>query len=145
MIEVLRPDWPAPGQIQALVTTRQGGVSRPPYDSLNLAGHVGDDARDVARNRSLLKHACQLPEEPFWLNQVHGNHVADSSVESPGCEADAVISDRPGRICAVLTADCLPLLICDRAGSRVCAVHAGWRGLAGGVIEAASQSTSGSS
>ncbi|MEJ2592337.1 MAG: peptidoglycan editing factor PgeF [Candidatus Thiodiazotropha sp.] len=137
MIEVLRPDWPAPGHVRALITTRQGGVSRPPYDSLNLATHVGDDAHDVARNRALLIHDCRLPEAPFWLNQVHGCHVADSNVASPGCEADAVIGDRPGRICAVLTADCLPLLICDRAGSRVCAVHAGWRGLAGGVIEAA--------
>jgi polyphenol oxidase len=137
MIDPLVPDWPAPGHVKALITTRQGGVSLPPYESLNLAAHVGDDARAVAQNRACLKTACGLPDDPFWLTQVHGSHVADSASEAPGCEADAVISGQPGRVCAVLTADCLPLLISDRAGHRVCAVHAGWRGLAGGVIEAA--------
>lgn len=137
MIEPLVPDWPAPGNVKALTTTRQGGVSLPPYDSLNLAAHVGDDEHAVAQNRARLKVACGLPDDPFWLTQVHGCQVVDSARDRPGCEADAVISSQPGRVCAVLTADCLPLLICDRAGRSVCAVHAGWRGLAAGVIEAA--------
>ncbi|MCU7851117.1 MAG: peptidoglycan editing factor PgeF [Candidatus Thiodiazotropha sp. (ex Monitilora ramsayi)] len=137
MITPLTPDWPVPDHVKSLITTRQGGVSLPPYDSLNLAHHVGDDPAAVARNRALLKAAYQLPDDPFWLNQVHGCRVADSATETPGCEADAVISDQSGVVCAVLTADCLPLLITDRSGHRVCAVHAGWRGLAAGVIESA--------
>ncbi len=137
MIRPLIPDWPAPAHVRALITTRQGGVSRPPFDTLNLAGHVGDDPQAVARNRALLREACALPAEPFWLQQVHGCRVADSAQDPPGCEADAVVSREPGRVCAVLTADCLPLLITDRAGQAVCAVHAGWRGLAQGVVESA--------
>jgi polyphenol oxidase len=137
MIRPLIPDWPAPKQVKALMTTRQGGVSQGPYGSLNLATHVGDEPQAVAENRSRLRSACQLPGEPFWLSQVHGCTVADSALDRPGCEADAVFSSNPGVVCAVMTADCLPLLITDRAGSRVCAVHAGWRGLAQGVIESA--------
>lgn len=137
MIQPLIPDWPAPGHVKALTTTRQGGVSRPPYESLNLAQHVGDDPVAVARNRARLRETCGLPEEPFWLHQVHGCRVADSASEGPGCEADAVLSRQPGRICAVLTADCLPILMTDRDGRAVCAVHAGWRGLASGVVESA--------
>lgn len=137
MIQPLVPDWPAPGHVKALITTRQGGVSRPPYESLNLAQHVGDDPVAVVRNRAQLRETCGLPEEPFWLHQVHGCRVADSASERPGCEADAVLSRQPGRICAVLTADCLPVLMTDRDGRAVCAVHAGWRGLASGVVESA--------
>ncbi len=137
MIRPLVPDWPAPGHVRALITTREGGVSRPPFDSLNLARHVGDDPQAVARNRALLRETCGLPAEPFWLQQVHGCQVADSAVERSGCEADAVLSREPGRVCAVLTADCLPLLITDREGQAVCAVHAGWRGLSLGVVESA--------
>ena len=137
MIQPLIPDWPVPPQVKSLITTRLGGVSLPPYDSLNLAAHVGDEPTSVARNRRLLKETCRLPNEPFWLSQVHGCEVVDSASASPGCEADAVISERPGDVCAVLTADCLPLLLTDRHGTQVCAVHAGWRGLAGGVIESA--------
>jgi YfiH family protein len=123
--------------VKAFITTRQGGVSEPPYESLNLALHVGDLPAAVARNRLRLRECCDLPQEPFWLSQVHGCQVADSASDLPGCEADAVYSRQPGRVCAVLTADCLPLLMTDRAGRVVCAVHAGWRGLAAGVVESA--------
>jgi len=137
MIEALIPDWPAPGRVKALVTTRDGGVSPAPYGSLNLAAHVGDDPAAVARNRALLKAQFRLPEEPRWLTQVHGCGVIDAAAAGSGRAADAIVSDRPGEVCAVLTADCLPLLLADRDGERVCAVHAGWRGLAAGVVEAA--------
>jgi len=137
MIQFSIPDWPAPSHVKSFITTRQGGVSKVPYDSLNLAGHVGDDPMAVAHNRRLLKEALQLPADPFWLNQVHGCQVVDSATALPDCTADAVVSERPGDVCAVLTADCLPLLLTDRDGSQVCAVHAGWRGLAAGVIESA--------
>jgi YfiH family protein len=139
MIRPLIPDWPAPENVKALITTRQGGVSQAPYDSLNLAAHVGDSPEAVAQNRNRLRNTCQLPAEPFWLSQVHGCQVAESDRDQPGCEADAVFSTTPGVVCAVMTADCLPLLMTDRSGSRVCAVHAGWRGLAEGVIESAIQ------
>jgi YfiH family protein len=118
-----------------MITTRQGGSSTGPYASLNLAEHVGDDAACVARNRALLGRECRFPDKPFWLSQVHGCSVVSPTSASPGCQADAVYSDQPGVVCAVLTADCLPLLITDRQGREVCAVHAGWRGLAAGVIE----------
>ncbi len=137
MIRPLIPDWPVPSNVKALITTRQGGFSRPPYDSLNLAQHVGDEAATVTRNRILLRQDCGLPAEPFWLHQVHGCEVADGANDTPGCEADAVFSRQPGRVCAVLTADCLPLLMADRSGRVVSAVHAGWRGLAAGVVESA--------
>jgi hypothetical protein len=137
VIRPLIPDWPAPAHVKALITTRQGGVSRPPYESLNLAQHVEDDPVAVTRNRMRLRETCDLPGDPFWLRQVHGCQVADSASDQPGCEADAVLSRQPGQVCAVLTADCLPLLMTDRAGQVVCAVHAGWRGLVNGVVESA--------
>lgn len=131
------PEWPAPESIRAVITTRSGGVSCAPFDSFNLAEHVGDDPKAVAANRTLLRRALDLEAEPLWLEQVHGCGVADGDAAVVGCRADAVTATRPGRVCAVLTADCLPLLLCNRNGSRVAAVHAGWRGLADGVIEAA--------
>lgn len=129
------PDWPAPPQVHALQTTRQGGYSQPPYDSLNLGMHVGDDALMVASNRHIL--AARLPSEPVWLEQAHGKQVVWA--EQAGCQprADACVTQCRGAVCAVMTADCLPILLCDRVGSRVGAVHAGWRGLVAGVIEAA--------
>ncbi|MEW8027025.1 MAG: peptidoglycan editing factor PgeF [Candidatus Thiodiazotropha sp.] len=139
MISVLQPAWPAPSNVKALVTTRQGGCSAEPFDGLNLADHVGDDASSVAQNRELLEHDCRLPDTPFWLSQEHGCSVVSPDSAKPGCRADAVYTDQPGVVCAVLTADCLPLLITDRQGNEVCAVHAGWRGLAAGVIENALQ------
>ena len=131
------PDWPAPVQVHALSTLRQGGVSNAPYDSLNLADHVGDDKQAVAANRKRLICAAALPSTPCWLKQVHGTNVIDAGYVAKVCTADASYTDKPGVVCTVLTADCLPLLLCDRHGRVVCAVHAGWRGLAGGVIEAA--------
>lgn len=132
--ELIVPDWPAPAHVRAVQTTRRGGVSRGPYASLNLGDHVGDDAACVAANRARL--GALLPAEPIWLRQVHGVAVADADSASPGSAADAAIARRPGRVCAVMTADCLPVLLCDRGGSVVGAVHAGWRGLCAGVIEA---------
>lgn len=133
----LTPAWPAPPNVRAALTTRAGGVSRGPYNSWNLGAHVGDDLTAVAQNRALLQQQLGLPAQPHWLSQVHGCRVAEAATAAPGLEADAVCARQPGQVCAVLTADCLPLLICDRFGERVCAVHAGWRGLAAGVIEAA--------
>jgi YfiH family protein len=133
--EFIVPDWPAPPGVRALQSTRTGGVSRGPYESLNLGDHVGDDPADVAANRARL--AAFLPGEPLWLKQVHGVAVADALADGPGAEADAAIARQGGRVCVVMTADCLPLLLCDRAGTVVAAVHAGWRGLAAGVVEAA--------
>lgn len=127
------PDWPAPAHVKAFVTTRAGGVSRPPFDALNLADHVGDAPADVASNRDLLN--VLLPTQPLWLRQVHGNLAVAVESAIAGSEADASYASKPGVVCAVLTADCLPLLICDRRGSKVAAVHAGWRGLSNGVVE----------
>lgn len=133
----INPFWPAPPNVRALSTFRYGGVSRGAYSSLNLAAHVGDDAEAVACNRARLARAAALPAEPCWLSQVHGTGVVDAATAPSGVEADAAVTARRGVVCAVLTADCLPVLLSDRAGTRVGAVHAGWRGLAGGVIEAA--------
>lgn len=135
----IRPDWPAPARVRAASSTRLGGVSQGVYASLNLGAHVGDAAAAVAENRRRLAAGLELPGEPLWLNQVHGCSVAQAGAAAPCPEADAAIADRPGRVCAVMTADCLPVLLCDDRGERVSAVHAGWRGLCGGVIERAVQ------
>ena len=129
---MLQPDWPAPPGVFSRMTTREGGISRAPWASLNLGDHVGDDPRHVAENRARLRR--QLPAEPFWLQQVHSANVVEAG--SGMIEADAAFSRRSGCVCSVLTADCLPVLFCDRAGSVVAAAHAGWRGLARGVLEA---------
>lgn len=133
MPEFILPDWPAPPGVRALSTLRQGGVSQGPYASLNLGDHVGDDPAAVAANRHIL---AQRVPTPTWLCQVHGTRVVAVGEASSGCEADAVFSRAPGQSCVVMTADCLPLLFCDRQGSVVAAAHAGWRGLCDGVIEA---------
>ena len=133
-IPILQPDWPAPPGVRAVSTLRGGGVSSGPFASLNLGLHVGDDPVFVQENRRLLVEQLSLPSEPSWLCQVHGNRCMEAGItDTP--EADASWTDRPGIVCAVMTADCLPLLICKRDGSAVAAVHAGWRGLANGVIE----------
>lgn len=138
----LRPDWPAAGRVQALMTTRRGGVSVGPwgdvggFDGMNLGSHVGDDPEAVARNRALL--TAGLPAEPVWLEQVHGVQVLDADLpRAAGTPvADGAITRRPGVVLAVMVADCLPVLLADRRGTVVAVAHAGWRGLAGGVIEA---------
>jgi purine-nucleoside/S-methyl-5'-thioadenosine phosphorylase / adenosine deaminase len=130
------PHWPAPPNVRAATTLRTGGVSVGSFASLNLGAHVGDDPQAVAENRRRVREALELPAEPVWLNQVHGTTVIGAvSLPAPPT-ADASISDVPGQVCAVLTADCLPVLICDQAGTRVAAVHAGWRGLSAGVLRA---------
>ena len=133
----IEPDWPAPAHVRVLSTLRGGGVSDGPYASLNLAGHVGDRTEDVAANRLLLREAARLPAEPLWLEQVHGTAVVRhaGSARTPP-RADAAVAFEPGRVCAVMTADCLPVVFADRAGTRVGVAHAGWRGLVGGVLEA---------
>jgi YfiH family protein len=130
------PDWPAPVNVRAASTTRWCGVSQPPYDSLNLAGHVGDDPLDVAENRRRLAAALNRVHEPAWLEQVHGTTVVQAETVSAPVIADAAWTRAPGRPCVVMTADCLPVLLCDRAGTVVAAAHAGWRGLAAGVMGA---------
>ncbi|MFJ2321975.1 peptidoglycan editing factor PgeF [Pseudomonas sp. NPDC087817] len=129
----LTPDWPAPASVRACVTTREGGVSEAPFDSLNLGDHVDDRPQDVAENRRRLTEHFSI--KPAWLQQVHGITVTHAD---PGvvATADASWTATPGIACAAMTADCLPALFCDRAGTRVAAAHAGWRGLAAGVLEA---------
>ena len=131
----LVPEWPAPFWVHACTTTRDGGISEGSFASLNLAEHVGDDVTCVTENRRSLLGALHLPTMPLWLQQVHGTVVVDAATAKPGYEADASFATRPGLVCAVLTADCLPLLLCDGGGTRVAAVHAGWRGVLAGVVE----------
>ena len=133
------PQWPAPANVHAVITTRSGGVSLPPYDSMNLAAHVGDDEDSVVENRRHLRHCLQLDCEPLWLTQVHGTRIVDVEQAQQGVEADGSVSTVAGCACVVMTADCLPVLMCDAVGTQVAAVHAGWRGLAAGAIEAAVQ------
>ena len=127
----ISPDWPAPPNVRALITTRSGGVSVGPYASMNPADHVGDEPQAVAQNRALLRAA--LPSEPFWLKQIHSDIVAEVPVGP--MEADACIARVAKQVCVVLTADCLPVLFCAADGSVVAAAHAGWRGLCAGVLE----------
>lgn len=127
-------DWPAPANVRAWVTERSGSGAR--YAALNLATHVGDAAANVAANRARLRAALDLPSEPVWLEQVHGTRVLDLDTE-PVEAADGAVTARAGVVCTVLTADCLPVLLCDRFGRRVGVAHAGWRGLLNGVLPAA--------
>jgi hypothetical protein len=136
--DCLIPDWPAPANVRALCTTRVGGFSVAPYDSLNLGSHVGDDASHVQRNRVILQQT--LAARPVFLNQVHGTNVLELAVDTPdGAQADGAFTTLRGLACTMMVADCLPILLCDAQGSQVAAVHAGWRGLAGtggiGVVE----------
>ncbi|MDH5572577.1 MAG: peptidoglycan editing factor PgeF [Gammaproteobacteria bacterium] len=134
----LPADWPAPANIRAGTTLRSGGVSQAPYHSLNLGDHVDDDPAAVTENRQRLITALQLPSEPVWLKQVHSKVIVDAANTLPGTiEADGSYTIKSEVVCAVLTADCLPVLICNQPGTQVAAVHAGWRGLADGIIETA--------
>ena len=135
MAHLITPDWPAPARVKSVITTRMGGVSAGPWESFNLATHVGDDPAAVAANRALLRGLPGLAGEPAWLSQVHGAEIrpAELAVSGPAI-CDGTYTRTPGLACVVLTADCLPLLFCDRDGSVVAAVHGGWRGLAAGII-----------
>ena len=128
----IQPDWPAPNNVKAFTSCRSGGFSLPPYDSFNLAQHVGDDQKLVEKNRQLLPNYQNFT----WLNQTHSNICIDLDInDGAGLQADACLSIKKNQVCAVMTADCLPVLLCDQQGTCVAAVHAGWRGLADGVIE----------
>ncbi len=133
---MIYPQWPAPAHVRAVSTTRTGGVSQPPYDSFNLASHVGDQGGAVQANRRQLVKRLGLAVEPVWLEQVHGDKVVNAALVAGTPPADASYTQQPGVVCAVMTADCLPVLFCDRQGEVVAAAHAGWRGLASGVLEA---------
>ncbi|TAN65908.1 MAG: hypothetical protein EPN17_15260 [Methylobacter sp.] len=130
----LSPDWPAPANVHAATTLRSGGVSCGAYASLNPAMHVGDDADLVKQNRRIVKEWLGLPDDPVWLEQIHSNRAVQAVKTGPLQQADAAYTTEAGVVCAVLTADCLPLLVCSTDGSRVAAIHAGWRGLLAGVI-----------
>ncbi|HKJ18319.1 MAG TPA: peptidoglycan editing factor PgeF [Xanthomonadales bacterium] len=132
--DLIIPDWPAPKGVKALSTTRVGGVSTGAWSSLNLGDRCGDSSENVRRNRQLLQSV--LPAKPRWMRQVHGITVAGAGHDQPDPEADAAVSSKPCQVLPILTADCLPVLLCDQDGTCVGAAHAGWRGLSGGVIEA---------
>ncbi len=138
----ITPNWPAPNSVKALTTLRDKGYSQGAYRSFNLGEKSGEDLEVVLLNRKLLRETANLPAEPYWLKQVHGIDVVEVPSVIPSVEevaADASVAFQPNQLCVVTTADCLPVLLCDKAGTRVSAIHAGWRGLAAGVIEAAIQ------
>ncbi len=132
----IKPDWPVPNHIRAISTTRQGGISRRPYDSLNLGLHVDDLESSVLVNRELLRDTLKLPAEPLWLDQVHSTIVANADSKNPELTADASVTHQKNQVCVVMTADCLPVLFTHKNGTVVAAAHAGWRGLLNGVLEA---------
>lgn len=136
-MQFIKPNWPAPDNIFAFTTTRQRGNSLAPYASFNLAMHVGDELFKVEHNRQLLRQQLNLPSEPNWLQQTHSNTVAifNNLQNESNPIADAAMTQSPNTICTVLTADCLPILLCNKKGTLVSAIHAGWRGLAKGIIE----------
>lgn len=142
MVRTLNPDWPAPPAVRAAFTLRLGGVSVGAFASLNLGVHVGDEALAVAENRRRVMTELELPAEPLWLAQVHGATVVEADAlalcmpAAPAPQGDAALTRRPGRVLAVLVADCLPVLLARRDGAAVAVAHAGWRGLAAGVLEA---------
>jgi len=135
-VPMIAPDWRVPARVRAAFTLRLGGVSHAPYDSLNVGTHVEDSAAAVRENRRRLQERLQLPSEPVWLQQVHGVEVLDLDARGISRAADAAVTRAPGRVCVIQVADCMPVLFAARDGSAVGAAHAGWRGLAGGVLEA---------
>jgi YfiH family protein len=136
-LSFIRPNWPVPPHIHAFCTTRAGGNSLAPYDSFNLANHVDDNPQHVERNRQLLTQTAKLPESPRWLTQHHSIDVVNSRDWIKDMPADGLFSAEKNHVCVAMTADCLPVLICDTKGTQVAAVHAGWRGLADGILEQA--------
>lgn len=133
-MKVIRPEWSAPSHVKVLCTTRDGGVSASPYDSMNLGLHVGDDVGAVEKNRQRLKEIMMLPAPPVWLRQVHGTDIfraGEVRIDEP---ADGAWTDKSDQVLAVMTADCLPVVLTDASGERVAVVHAGWRGLAAGIL-----------
>jgi hypothetical protein len=136
---LLTPDWPAPANVRACITTRSGGVSSGHYARNNLALHVGDNSQQVEANRQQLCAQLSLSRNPQWLEQIHGIKVARARDDGFVRTADACYTTEPGLACVVMTADCLPILLCDAAGTQVAAVHAGWRGLAKGIVARAVQ------
>lgn len=132
----LHAQWPAPGHVRALVTTRREGISQGPFASFNMGLYSGDDQEDVWMNRRQIARDFRLSGSPQWLKQVHGTEVIEAESSGEEQEADASVGRSPGVVCAVLAADCLPVLFCDRSGTTVAAAHAGWKGLAAGVLEA---------
>ncbi|RVU86270.1 peptidoglycan editing factor PgeF [Leucothrix sargassi] len=135
MANYITPNWPAPANVKAVMTTRKGGFSQAPFDSMNLGDHVSDDPLVVSKNRSKLMADLQLPNRPVWLTQVHGTNVVSYGTAKDHDEADAIIGSHAGDVCAIMTADCLPVIFCDRSGNEIAAAHAGWRGLAASVLE----------
>jgi YfiH family protein len=133
-LPLILPEWSAPRHIKAFTTTRRGGISEGPYQTMNLGLHVGDEHAAVLENRRRLLQVMSMPCEPLWLNQTHSAKVIDADVQGV-CAADGAYTDHSGVVLAVLTADCLPIVIVDRDGIELAVVHAGWRGLAGGIVE----------
>jgi len=139
-LHLLKPHWPAPAHVHACITTRQGGVSQAPFASFNLGMHVADKEADVRKNRDLLMEQALLPSEPIWLNQTHTNKVVCLDNEAlfssrVPLNADASYTTQANKVSLIMTADCLPLLVCNKQGTQVAAIHAGWKGLAAGIIE----------
>ena len=130
------PDWPAPDRVRAASSTRAGGTSAGPWRTLNLADHVADDHEAVVRNRARLRDELELPQEPRWLVQRHGARVVEADAGGNGAPADGIVARTSGIVCAVLAADCVPVLLCDRDAAVVAALHAGWRGVVAGIVEA---------
>ncbi len=134
-LDTILPEWPAPATVKSVVTTRNTGRSLPPFDSFNIADHVEDVAERVHANRQLLQDKLHLPAEPVWLQQVHGIRVVRAELAAEVEIADASTTEELNTVCTVMTADCLPVLLCNQAGTQVAAVHAGWRGLVDGILE----------
>ncbi len=131
---IIHAQWPAPPNIRAITTTRLGGVSQADFADWNLAAHVGDDPEHVATNRRILRESLQLPSEPIWLEQTHTTHCVE--VDAPfDANADAAITRQKNHVLAIMTADCLPIMLCDQQGTEIAAIHAGWRGLAMGIVD----------
>lgn len=132
----LTPNWPAPKTVNAYTTMRfhEKGHSRPPYDNFNLATHVDDELSRVSANEQLLINDLQLPQAPLWLNQVHGSQCVMATDVNTGTQADAIVGNKPNQVCVIMTADCLPILLCSESGNEIAAIHGGWRSLNEGII-----------